>query len=100
MFNNRLETLLKNNCGGHLSFVSVFTTDVDKEFAIDFVCRHLLAYPHVTGVLFEIHRNPTIRSTRSLLASFDQIYLMRQMTEQSITMSTADLTLIADDNPQ
>jgi hypothetical protein len=100
MFNNRLETLLKNNCGGHLSFVSFFTTDVDKEFAIDFVCRHLLAYPHVTGVLFEMHNNSIIRSTRSLLASLEKIYLMRQMTQQSITMCAVNLTLIADDNPQ
>jgi tetratricopeptide (TPR) repeat protein len=121
MPNDQFDTLVRNNYGGLLSFSGFFTADTNKEVAVDFVCRRLLAFPHVIGILFEIHINSTIRSVRSPFASFDEIYSdetiekngiffsmhtvfriesVEQITEKFINMWTVKLILIADDDPQ
>lgn len=121
LITDRFDTLIKNNDGGLLTFSGFFRANKDKEMAVDFVCRRLLTFPHVIGILFEIHINSKIRSTRSPFASFDEIRSdetfekngilfsmytvfriesIEKITEKSINMWNVKLTLIADDNPQ
>jgi hypothetical protein len=74
MFSDKFHSFIKNNLGGLISFANFFTAHTDKEVGVDFVRRRLATLPDATGVLFEIHVNPTISSARSPFASLDKIY--------------------------
>jgi tetratricopeptide (TPR) repeat protein len=122
MFSDKFNALVKNNCGGLLSFSNFFTAHVDKEDEINFVRRRLTAFPNAIGILFEIYVNPTIRSVRSPFASLDKVHgdeniekhgvlfgvctvfhidSIEQFTDESaITIWNIKLTLIADDDQQ
>jgi tetratricopeptide (TPR) repeat protein len=122
MFNDKFNTLVKNNCGGLLSFDNFFVAHTDKEADIDFVRRRLAAFPNATGILFEIHINPAVRSVRSPFASLDTVYgddniekngilfgtaavfhidFIEQCTvESAITIWNVKLTLISDEDQQ
>lgn len=122
MFSDKFNTLVKNNSGSLLSFGNFFISHTDKQIGIDFVRRRLTAFPSATGVLFEIHVNPTMRSVRSPFASLDMVHTddniekngilfgmgtvfhidsIEQFTDESgIMIWNVKLTLIADDDQQ
>jgi tetratricopeptide (TPR) repeat protein len=121
MFSDKFDALVRNNCGGLLSFANFFTANLDREVALDFVRQRLVALPNVIGVIFKIHINPMTRSDRSPFASLDKIQhdetiekngilfgmstvfrieSLEQFTDNSTTLWTVKLVLIADDDPQ
>ncbi len=122
MLNDKFNALLKNNCNGLLSFGNFFTAHTNREIGIDFIRRRLAALPNATGILFEIHVNPTIRSTRSPFASLDKVYAdenienngiffglntvfriesVEEFTDESESILwNVKLTLMSDDDPQ
>ncbi|CAF0759070.1 unnamed protein product [Rotaria sp. Silwood1] len=122
MFNDKFVALIKNNCGGLLSFNNFFIAHTDKEISLNFIRRRLTAFPNATAVLFEIHLNSTIRSTRSPFAALDKIHVDEQIERNgilfslstvfrinsikeftdnlTITIWTVKLSLVADDDQQ
>ncbi|UJR24988.1 hypothetical protein I4U23_006350 [Adineta vaga] len=118
MFNEKFNTLIKYNCHGLLSFGNFFIGHMNKQIEIDFIQRRLTAFPHATGVLFQIHINPTTHSTRSPFASLDRIYGDENIENNGIlfglntvfridsidtlenTLWHVKLTLMSDDDPQ
>lgn len=74
MSTEKFNGLIKCNVGSLLTFDSFLTTSMSKELALDFIRRRQSALPNVTGILFEIHIEPSTRSSRSPFASFDKIY--------------------------
>jgi hypothetical protein len=122
MFSEKFDNLVKNNCGGLLSFGNFFKAHINKEVDLDFVRRRLAALPNAIGVLFEINVNPTMRSKRSPFASLDKVHAddnienngilfglstvfridsVEEFTDESaITIWNVKLTLIADDDQQ
>ncbi|CAF1468218.1 unnamed protein product [Adineta steineri] len=57
---NEFDSLIKNNCGGLLSFPSFLITTINKDVSIDFVHRRLAIHPDMIGIIFEIHINDTV----------------------------------------
>ena len=122
MFSEKFNALVKNNCGGLLSFGNFFKAHINKKIGLDFVHRRLTALPNATGILFEIYVNPTMRSSRSPFASLDKVYgdenienngilfglstvfridSIEEFTDEStFTIWHVKLTLIADDDQQ
>ncbi|UJR23839.1 hypothetical protein I4U23_026814 [Adineta vaga] len=121
MSNELFETLIKNNSQGLLSIATFFMADTNKELAIDFICHRLITHPEMIGIVFEIHTNSTIRSTRSPFASLEEVFGMEtsgrdgilfsaytvfriesieQIIEQSKMMWLIKLIIINDDEPQ
>ena len=91
MFNDKFNVLVKNNCGGLLSFGNFFTAHTNKDIEIDFVRRRLTAFPHAAGILFEIHINPTMRSARSPFASLDHIHSEENLEKNGILFCTGSV---------
>ncbi|CAF4429194.1 unnamed protein product [Rotaria sp. Silwood2] len=122
MFNDQFISLIKNNCGGLLSFSNFFTAHTDKEISLNFIRRRLTAFLNTIGILFEIHLNSTIRSTRSPFAALDKVHGDEQIEKDGILFSlstvfridsikeftddliitiwTVKLSLVADDDQQ
>jgi tetratricopeptide (TPR) repeat protein len=122
MFSDKFHALVKNNCGGLLSFGNFFQAHIDKDMEIDFVRRRLTAFPNAVGILFEIYINPTISSVRSPFASLDKVHgddkiekngilfgtgsvfhidsIEESIDESAITIWNIKLTVIADDDQQ
>ncbi|CAF1309052.1 unnamed protein product [Adineta steineri] len=122
MFNDKFNSLVKNNLHGLISFNNFFTAHMDKTVSLDFIHRRLIALPNVTGVLFEIYVNPTTYSIRSPFASLDKVHgddkvntngvlfglntvfridSIEEFTDEAVgILWNVKLTLIADDDPQ
>ncbi|CAF1125565.1 unnamed protein product [Adineta ricciae] len=66
--NTEFDTLIKNNCGGLLSFSNFLTATIHKEEAVDFLRHRVMAHPKMTAVLFEIYFEGTDRSTENACA--------------------------------
>ncbi|CAF0794754.1 unnamed protein product [Adineta ricciae] len=118
MFTEKFHSLIKSNCNGLISFGNLFIGHTDKQIELDFIQQRLAALPTATGVLFEIHINPSIRSTRSPFTSLDIIHNDDKQTNHGLlfglntvfhidsideldnTIWHIKLTLVADDDPQ
>ena len=117
MLNDEFELLIKNHCDGLLSFADFLGTTVNKENAIDFICRRLTMHPNRIAIIFEIHLDHTIFNEDSpfaLLKSNDwengEIYFfagtvfriksIEQVMENSVAIWCIKLQLIGNDDPQ
>jgi tetratricopeptide (TPR) repeat protein len=66
--NDEFDILLKDKCGGLLSFSGFLMATIDKEMAIDFIHHRLSLYPDRIGIIFEIYIDQTIFSEKSPFA--------------------------------
>ncbi|CAF1091167.1 unnamed protein product [Adineta steineri] len=115
MSNDEFEKLLKSNCGGLLSFANFLEANIDKDVALDFVRRRRIMHHELTAIIFEIHIEPTVYSTKSPFTLLDDeskkgVVCFSRSTVfriQSITQAmdcsalwTVKLTLVSDNDEQ
>jgi hypothetical protein len=115
MSSDDFETLVRSNCGGLLSFVNFLEANVDKEVALDFIRRRRKTHHELTAVVFEIHIEPTVYSTKSPFALLDSeskkggIFFARstvfriesvEQTTDCVALWIVKLTLVGDDDEQ
>jgi hypothetical protein len=84
--NGEFDILLKNKCGGFLSFPNFLITTIDKQVAIDFVARRLAVHPEWMGIIFEIHIDQIVFSEKNPFALLKDIDMNKD--EICFNMST------------
>ncbi|CAF2143530.1 unnamed protein product [Rotaria magnacalcarata] len=111
------ETVIKNNCGGFLSFPNFLIASINKKFAIDFIDRRLAMHRDMIGILFEIDIAKTTfdeKSPFALLKDADadndsvcfnmstifRIQSVEQITNGEMLMWSVQLKLINNDDQQ
>ncbi|CAF3729794.1 unnamed protein product [Rotaria socialis] len=87
MRNNKFNSLVKNNCGGLLSFGNLFIAHIDKEISINFLRSRLATYHQSIGIIFEIHIDGKVYSRRSPFAAIDKIHVDEQIEKNGILFS-------------
>lgn len=108
---------MHNHAGSLLCLAGFAVAETDKQSAMDFVRRRLERHPHNVGLLFEMHVEAGVRSTRSPLASLEEVYSSEAEEKTGLLFSPytvfriesiepltgihlVKLTLITDDDPQ
>ncbi|CAF0953449.1 unnamed protein product [Adineta steineri] len=120
MLNDEFDILIKNNCGGILSFSNFLTASIHKKDAMDFIQQRLITHPKMAAILFEICLDLTIRSTANVCAIINnlnsnmkseegeicftmgtvfRIQSVEQVTDNSTNIWIVKLTFV-DDNDQ
>ncbi|CAM4850997.1 unnamed protein product [Rotaria magnacalcarata] len=111
------ETVIKNNCGGFLSFPNFLIASINKKFAIDFIDRRLAMHRDMIGILFEIDIAKTAFDEKSPFAllkdgdvdndtvcfSMSTIFCIQsveQITNGEMLMWSVQLKLINNDDQQ
>ncbi|CAF3948510.1 unnamed protein product [Adineta steineri] len=114
---NEFDSLIKNNCGGLLSFPNFLITTINKDVSIDFVHRRLATHPDMIGIIFEIHINDTVADKKNpfgLLKDIDmnrdevcfhissvfRMESMEQITTNRMIIWSVKLKLINDNDEQ